>query len=101
MASFKNGFATFMDTEKESKRWHKGIYQGMKDGLRRHNPARVSDDMRIFKKNYKEWYADDDHYYDVPYFVCYTVTSSAEIAIAGGLIHLFGGDAAAFIQGYF
>lgn len=72
-----------MNTEQESKRFHNGIYQGLKDGLRRRNPLKVKEDVRAFDKSFTEWYGNDDHYYDVPYMVTYLGSNVALIAVLG------------------
>lgn len=78
---FANGFSTFMDTEKESRLWHKGIYKGLKKGFKVHNPAKVYQAMKLSETGYKEWYADDGHYFDVPFIFMYVVSSAVELGV--------------------
>lgn len=87
---FKNGFSTFMDTAKESRLWHKGIYEGLKAGFKTHNPTKVYERMRISEYGRMEWYKNDGHYFDIPFVVCYLITTAIELGLLGLLATYLG-----------
>jgi hypothetical protein len=78
---FKNGFSTFMDTARESRLWHNGIYKGLKAGFKTHNPDKVYERMKISEYGMKEWYGKDGHYFDVPFIFMYLVSTAVELGL--------------------
>lgn len=78
---FKNGFSTFMDTAKESRLWHNGIYKGLKAGFKTHNPSKIYKRMKVSEYSAKEWYAEDGHYFDIPFVLMYLLTTAVELGL--------------------
>jgi len=68
---------SFLDTEQEHERWHRGLYRGLK--IQR--PDKLAEEMRINGKGWREWYRDDDHYHDF------------------AMLGAYGGKGAAFVYG--
>lgn len=87
---FKNGLSTFMDTARESRLWHKGIYEGLKKGFKTHNPKKVYNSLKLSEMGYKEWYANDGHYFDVPFVLMYLLSSAVELGVIYGVGAFFG-----------
>jgi len=83
-----------MNTEKESKRWHRGIYDGLKYGVKAHDPRKIRDYVRVFDKGFSEWYSADDHYYDVPVLICfalaYIVSKATELWVIVNVLQYLG-----------
>lgn len=78
---FKNGFSTFMDTARESKLWHNGIYAGLKTGFKTHNPDKIYERMKISEYGMSEWYKKDGHYFDVPFIFMYLLSTAVELGL--------------------
>jgi len=85
---FKNGFSTFMNTEKESEKWHTGIFRGIKVGIKTHDPRKVRKALMATKypltrQGALDYYHNDEHYHDVPALFLYGVTTAIEIGAFG------------------
>lgn len=82
------GISTFMDTEKESKKWHRGIFVGVKKGLVVHDPRNAykhskASDYKM--SGFMDYYRNDEHYYDVPYVVTYGVSTGVSLGLVSVL----------------
>lgn len=78
-----------MDTEQESRLWHKGIYKGLKAGFKTHNPSKVYDRLKLSKYGYRKWYREDSHYFDVPFVFMYLVSTAVELGLLSVLASYF------------
>jgi len=85
MADFANGFSTFMDTEKESDLWHKGIGRGIKAGFKVHDPRKVYKLLKISGQSVTDWYHSDGHYFDIPFLLVYGFTTALEAGLVTAL----------------
>jgi len=79
--ALKNGFSTFMNTAKESRLWHKGIYKGLKAGFKTHDPSKIYDRLKLSDSKYSDWYGNDGHYYDVPFVAMYLLSTAVELGV--------------------
>jgi len=80
-----DGFSTFMNTEKESEKFHKGIFEGIKVGLKTHDPRKVRKVLNATDYKLSEWhdyYKNDEHYHDVPALLTYGTTTAIEAGAA-------------------
>ena len=73
-----------MNSAKESDKWHKGIYNGLKAGLARHDPRKVKADLYVTEMSYGEWFRAEGHYHDVPYVGMYAVSTAVELGVVAG-----------------
>lgn len=87
---FKNGWTTFMDTERESDLWHNGIYAGLKAGFKTHNPTKVYNRMKISEYGMDKWYEKDGHYFDVPFILAYIGSTIVELGLLAALASYLG-----------
>lgn len=78
---FKNGFSTFMDTKRESKLWHNGIYAGLKAGFKTHNPSKIYGRLKLSEYGMQDWYENDGHYFDVPFVFMYLLSTAVELGL--------------------
>jgi len=79
-----------MDTARESKLWHNGIYAGLKAGFKTHNPSKIYECMKISEYGMREWYKKDGHYFDVTFVLCYLLTTAIEIGLLREAAIFFG-----------
>jgi len=78
------GLSTFMDTEKESEKWHRGIFVGVKKGLVVHDPRKAYKHSKASEykiSEFMDYYRNDEHYYDVPYVVTYGVSTGVALGL--------------------
>ena len=73
---------SFLDTEQEHDRWHHGLYKGLK--IQR--PDKIAKEMKIHDKGWREWYENDDHYYDFAMLGAYGGKGAAIILGLWGLM---------------
>jgi len=79
----ENGFATFMNTERENKLWHKGIFVGIKLCFMTHDPRKLYKRLEVYDYSIREWrdyFHDDGHYHDVPATVLWSAIKTGEAA---------------------
>lgn len=80
-----NGISTFINTKKESKLWHYGLYEGLRKGFKIHDPRKVYDELYVSELDRKDWYAKDKHYFDFAFIAAYLVSTVVEIGLVSTL----------------
>lgn len=79
----ENGFATFMDTERENNLWHKGIFVGIKLCFMTHDPRKLYKRLEVYDYSIREWkdyFHNDGHYHDAPATVLFSLIKMGEAA---------------------
>jgi len=75
-----------MDTEKESEKWHTGIFRGIKVGIKTHDPRKLKKALKarnysLSRKGALAYYHNDEHYHDIPAGIIYLVITSFEAGV--------------------
>lgn len=70
---------SFLDTEKEHKKWHRGLYRGLKVN----DPRKLYSQLKINDCRINEWWRNDNHYHDIPAVAVYGVKATS---LGAGLV---------------